>query len=106
MITYVRATVGRVFLLPLKYRYHIGMGADPHDMIADNYERGGIPQAYSPLAHGALANSPDVDVVKPHYRGKSTAQLAYKWVLQHDVSICTSIAIDFGETLHGMTFYC
>lgn len=71
-------------------KYHIGMGADPHDMIADNYARGIIPQAYSPLAHGSLASSADIDAVKPHYRGKSTAQIAYKWVLQHDVSVCMS----------------
>lgn len=32
----------------------------------------------------------DIDEVKPHYRGKSTAQLAYKWVIQHGVSICMS----------------
>ena len=43
-------------------RYHIGMGADPHDMIADNYARGVIPQAYSPLNHGSLARNVSVCV--------------------------------------------
>lgn len=38
-------TVSVVFCRAFESRYHIGMGADPHDMIADNYARGVIPQA-------------------------------------------------------------
>jgi len=38
------------------------MGADPHAMIADNYARGVIPQAYSPLNHGSLARNVSVCV--------------------------------------------
>ena len=86
---------------------------------------------YSPLAHGSLASNvsleaarhhnygvlpqerrshsssgcdvlqEDVEVVKPHYQGKSTAQIAYKWVLQHDVSICT-LPFSSSENLRGI----
>eukprot|EP01046_Picozoa_sp_COSAG06_P075212 COSAG06_NODE_23384_length_693_cov_1.584175_1_plen_50_part_10 len=37
------------------------MGADPHAMIADNYARGVIPQAYSPLNHGSLPAVESID---------------------------------------------
>ena len=40
---------GRVTPVVNQLKYHVGMGADPGDFIADNYERGVVPQAYSPL---------------------------------------------------------
>jgi diketogulonate reductase-like aldo/keto reductase len=68
--------------------YAVGDAAQT--VVADNAKRGGIlVQAYSPLQGGALASDPDcVAVGKAH--SKSGAQVALKWILQHNASFTTS----------------
>jgi len=78
------ATVPAVNQMP----YAVGDAAQT--VVADNAKRGGIlVQAYSPLQGGALASDPDcVAVGKAH--SKSGAQVALKWILQHNASFTTS----------------
>lgn len=71
--------------------YHVGMGADPSGMVTDDYNLQVVPQAYSPLGHGhrTLTSGPLTTGIATKY-GKSAAQVAYKWVAQHGVSVCMS----------------
>jgi diketogulonate reductase-like aldo/keto reductase len=66
------------------------VGDASQTVVADNAKRGGIlVQAYSPLQSGGLANDPDcVAIGKSHQ--KSGAQVALKWILQHNASFTTS----------------
>lgn len=68
--------------------YAVGSGSST--VVADNAKRGGIlVQAYSPLQGGGLANDPDcAKIGKKH--GKTAAQVALKWILQHNASFTTS----------------
>lgn len=71
--------------------FHVGMGSDPSQMIAENTKRGVAVQAYSPLARGSsvlLHGTDTTNIAIAH--GKSAAQVSYKWVLQHNVSLCLS----------------
>ena len=72
-------------------KYHLGMGTDPHTMIADNLERGILVQAYSSLAHGNrnILTDPTVGRIATAH-GKSAAQVAYRWVIENGVSPCFS----------------
>ena len=59
-------------------KYHIGMGADPHTMIADNLARGIVVQAYSSLGSGSsqILNNPTVAAIAAAH-GKSAAQVSF-----------------------------
>lgn len=66
--------------------FSVGHGHDP--VVAENAKFGIIVQAYSPLGSGSLAHDPlCTSIGKSH--GKSSVQVALRWILQHNVSIAT-----------------
>jgi len=68
--------------------YSVGHGQDP--VVADAGKYGVVVQAYSPLggAFGPLARDPLCSSIGKHH-GKSSAQVALRWILQHNVTIAT-----------------
>eukprot|EP00040_Diaphanoeca_grandis_P024830 m.136909 g.136909 ORF g.136909 m.136909 type:complete len:309 (+) comp29893_c5_seq1:87-1013(+) len=68
--------------------YSVGDGSQT--VVQDNMQRGGIVvQAYSPLQGGGLASDPDcVAIGKAH--SKSGAQVALRWIVQHNATFTTS----------------
>eukprot|EP00933_Yihiella_yeosuensis_P027695 TRINITY_DN2158_c2_g2_i1.p1 TRINITY_DN2158_c2_g2~~TRINITY_DN2158_c2_g2_i1.p1 ORF type:complete len:297 (-),score=54.41 TRINITY_DN2158_c2_g2_i1:73-963(-) len=76
------ATVPAVNQMP----YSVGHGSDT--VVSDNAKYGIVVQAYSPLGSGNLAHDPDCVKIGKAY-GKSSAQVAFRWILQHKVTIAT-----------------
>ena len=67
-------------------QYSVGHGHDT--VVADNAKHGIIVQAYSPLGSGSLAGDPMLQKIgKAH--NKSAAQVALRWILQHNATIAT-----------------
>jgi len=63
--------------------YSVGMALDP-----DNAKYGIVEQAYSPLGSGGLASDPLLQGIgKTH--SKTAAQVALRWILQHNATINT-----------------
>jgi len=62
--------------------YSVGMSLDP-----DNAKYGIVEQAYSPLGNGALSDPVVQGIGKVH--NKSAAQVALRWILQHNATINT-----------------
>jgi len=58
-------------------------------LVSDDKLRGGVVvQAYSPLASGGVINDPDcIAIGKAH--NKSAAQVALRWIVQHNVTFST-----------------
>jgi len=78
------STVPAVNQLP----YSVGDGHET--VVADNAARGGIVvQAYSPLQSGGLQNDPDLVAIGKNYN-KSWAQVALRWIVQHNATFTTS----------------
>ncbi|KAK3288908.1 hypothetical protein CYMTET_3633 [Cymbomonas tetramitiformis] len=66
--------------------YSVGHGDDT--VVQDDAKFGTKVQAYSPLDAGALVNDPLCKEIGDKYK-RSAAQIALKWVLQRNVSVCT-----------------
>eukprot|EP00756_Hemistasia_phaeocysticola_P010838 Hpha_TRINITY_DN15055_c4_g7::TRINITY_DN15055_c4_g7_i1::g.126244::m.126244 len=67
-------------------QYSVGHGADT--AVADNAKLGVVLQAYSPLNHGSLVTDPDcVKIGQAH--NKTSAQVALRWIVQRNSTICT-----------------
>ena len=69
-------------------QFHIGMGADPEGLISYCRNRTIVPQAYSPLGTGSselLHGNVTTAIGKRH--GKSSVQVALKWIQQKDVAV-------------------
>lgn len=66
--------------------YCVGHGSDT--VAADDAALGIHVQAYSPLGSGMVLQSPVVTQVATAH-GKSTAQIALRWIVQRNVSIAT-----------------
>ena len=58
-------------------------------LVGDDKQRGGVVvQAYSPLASGGVISDPDcIAIGKAH--NKSSAQVALRWIVQHNVTYST-----------------
>jgi len=90
--------------------FHVGASLD---VVAKNVALGVVVQAYSPLGSGSLASAPLLQTIgKAH--SKSAAQVALKWILQHNVTINTqstnaahlrddTALFDFALSAHEMT---
>lgn len=67
---------------------HVGMGPDPTGLVTYAKSKGIVTQAYSPLGNGKLPGDAALGKVgKAH--GKSGAQVALKWLIQHGMSVST-----------------
>eukprot|EP00462_Mataza_sp_D1_P019719 CAMPEP_0175140534 /NCGR_PEP_ID=MMETSP0087-20121206/11573_1 /TAXON_ID=136419 /ORGANISM="Unknown Unknown, Strain D1" /LENGTH=308 /DNA_ID=CAMNT_0016423789 /DNA_START=12 /DNA_END=938 /DNA_ORIENTATION=- len=71
-------------------QYHIGMGADPIGLHTYLTQKGIVMQAYSPLGDGSseLITGNLTNGIGKKY-GKSGAQVALKWIVQHSVPLST-----------------
>lgn len=72
---------------------HVGMGPDPQGIVSLVKNKNMVLQAWSPLGSGGHGN-PEIlsgnlttSIAKAH--GKSTAQVALRWLLQHGASVAT-----------------
>jgi len=68
-------------VVPMANQVLAHVGNTPFDLIDYAQERGVLVEAYSPVAHGALLDDPDVDAVATQY-GVSVAQLCIRYCLQ------------------------
>lgn len=66
--------------------YSVGHGHD--SVVADDGALGIRVQAYSPLGSGSVVSDSDVKKIGTAH-GKSSAQVALRWIIQHNVSIAT-----------------
>lgn len=67
-------------------QYSVGHGGDT--VVEDDAKFGTFVQAYSPLMHGDLLHLPLlIDIGKAH--NKSSAQVALRWIVQHNATIAT-----------------
>lgn len=67
-------------------QYSVGHGQDT--VVSDNAKHHVVVQAYSPLDSGSLASDPQlIQIGKAH--NKSAAQVALRWILQHNATIAT-----------------
>jgi diketogulonate reductase-like aldo/keto reductase len=67
---------------------HVGMGADPAGLVSYNAKHGIVSQAYSPLGNGKLPGDATLTKMGNSY-GKTAAQVALKWGVQHGWSVAT-----------------
>ena len=69
-------------------QYHVGEGADPQKLVSYCQSKGIAVQAYSPLGTGSselLKGNVTTAIGKNH--GKSSVQVALRWIGQHDVNV-------------------
>ena len=77
-------------------QYHVGMGPDPQGFVSSSAKRGIVMQAWSPLGaggHGSgeiLNGNLTTAIAKKH--GKSTAQIALKYLVTKRSSVVTKSA--------------
>jgi len=67
-------------------QYSVGHGSDT--AVADDLALGVVLQAYSPLNGGGLPTDPDC-VAIGNKHNKTGAQVALKWIIQRNATICT-----------------
>lgn len=67
-------------------QYSVGHGSDTS--VADNAALKVVLQAYSPLNGGGLPTDPDCVSIGNEYN-KTGAQVALKWILQRNATVCT-----------------
>jgi len=74
--------------VPSVNQLSLSVGTDP-TVVASMAALGGIAvQAYSPLGHGGLISAPLLQTIgKAH--SKTSAQVALRWIVQHNASITT-----------------
>merc|ERR1712196_605423 len=73
--------------VPVANQLHFSVGSSL-DMVEDNAKRGIVVQSYSPLDGGRLVSDADCASVGSAH-GKSAAQVAFKWILQHNGTVAT-----------------
>eukprot|EP00750_Incisomonas_marina_P027104 INCI6127.1.p1 GENE.INCI6127.1~~INCI6127.1.p1 ORF type:complete len:281 (-),score=41.37 INCI6127.1:1446-2288(-) len=66
-------------------QFHVGMGNDPAGLRSYLKEHDIVHEGYSPLAHGAIFDVPEVAAVA-NATGKSAAQVGLRWI--HEASSC------------------
>lgn len=76
--------------------YHIGMGPDPAGFKTFADQHGVVLQAYSPLGNTPWSKGPNPEILSGPFtsglaaaHGKSTIQIALKYLVQHGVSVVT-----------------
>lgn len=69
-----------------QFEYHVGMGADPAGIISYCKANKIVPQAYSALGDGKLI-SDDLLISIGKAHGKSSAQVALKWVVAQGYAV-------------------
>merc|ERR1712070_208544 len=67
-------------------QYSVGHGHDT--IVDDNAHYGIVVQAYSPLGSGNLASDSQLKAIGTHHN-KTAAQVALRWILQHNATITT-----------------
>eukprot|EP01062_Namystynia_karyoxenos_P008915 TRINITY_DN13148_c0_g1_i1.p1 TRINITY_DN13148_c0_g1~~TRINITY_DN13148_c0_g1_i1.p1 ORF type:complete len:289 (+),score=121.86 TRINITY_DN13148_c0_g1_i1:79-945(+) len=67
-------------------QYSVGHGGD--SVVADEARMGVVVQAYSPLNGGSLATDADCAKIGQAHN-KSAAQVALRWIIQRNATICT-----------------
>jgi 2,5-diketo-D-gluconate reductase A len=73
-------------------QYHVGMGRDPQGLLSYCQSRGIVIQAYSPLASGKLVTQPPAALSAiASARGKSTAAISLRWILQNPTGALTLV---------------
>jgi len=85
-----------VFPMVNQIGYHIGMGADPSGFRSFADSKGVVLQAYSPLGNKPWKKGVDPEILSGNFtsglakaHGKSTVQVALKWLIQHGVPVVT-----------------
>jgi diketogulonate reductase-like aldo/keto reductase len=73
--------------------------------VEDDGKLGVVVQAYSPLGSGRLVNDPLLKQIGTYYN-KSAAQVALRWILQHNATIATqsTSATHLGEDVNIFDF--
>jgi diketogulonate reductase-like aldo/keto reductase len=88
----LEATPGGKAAVPAvnQFKYHIGMGADPIELVTYCKSKSIVPQAYSPLGDNTteLINGPIVSTLGAAHN-KSGVQVALRWIYQHGVAVTT-----------------
>eukprot|EP00419_Tripos_fusus_P023026 CAMPEP_0172723296 /NCGR_PEP_ID=MMETSP1074-20121228/83477_1 /TAXON_ID=2916 /ORGANISM="Ceratium fusus, Strain PA161109" /LENGTH=322 /DNA_ID=CAMNT_0013549509 /DNA_START=53 /DNA_END=1021 /DNA_ORIENTATION=+ len=86
----------KVYPMVNQIGYHIGMGPDPSGFRSLAEKKGVVLQAYSPLGNKPWKQGADPDILKGNFttalaqaHGKSTIQVALKWLVQHGVPAVT-----------------
>lgn len=73
-----------------QFKLHTGMrGADPGGIVSATHQHGARVQAYRPLGQGSLLGDATLKRIGRTH-GKSSAQVALKWVLQQGHTVVTS----------------
>lgn len=86
MIECITKNASAVVPVANQMQYSVGHGSDT--LVADDAKYGVVVQAYSPLNGGGLASDADCAAIgKTH--GKSSAQVALRWIYQRNATICT-----------------
>jgi diketogulonate reductase-like aldo/keto reductase len=81
------ACLGANATVPVVNQLHFSVGSSI-TMIEDNAKLGIVVQSYSPLDSGRLVHDTDcANIGSAH--GKSAAQVAFKWILQHNGTVAT-----------------
>merc|ERR1719329_558831 len=73
-----------------QFQMHVGMGKDPQGFLSYAKTNNMVAQAWSPLGCGEteiLTGKVTTEIAKAH--GKSTAQVALKWLQYHGLAIAT-----------------
>jgi len=65
--------------------FHVGKSTQ---VVPDNAQFGINVQAYSPLGAGSLIGNPTLEAIGEAH-GKTSAQVALRWIIQHRVAIAT-----------------
>jgi len=86
----------KVYPMVNQIGYHIGMGPDPSGFRSLADKKGVVLQAYSPLGNTPWRKGPNSEILKGNLtssmaqaHGKSTIQVALKWLVQHGVAAVT-----------------
>lgn len=72
--------------VPAVNQMYLAVGRDA-DIVADNAKHGINLQAYTPLASGRLSRDKLCKEIGTAH-GKSAAQVALRWIIQHNATIC------------------
>lgn len=85
-----------VYPMVNQIQYHIGMGPDPAGFRSYADKKGVVLQAYSPLGNKPWKQGVDPEILSGNFtsalarsHGKSTVQVALKWLVQHGVPAVT-----------------
>lgn len=89
---------GKTSVYPMvnQIQYHIGMGPDPAGFKSFAEKHGVVLQAYSPLGNTPFSHGPNPEILSGKFttalaeaHGKSTVQVALKYLVQHGVAVVT-----------------